>query len=84
MNSWYTNGPDLDVLPNVRFRIDDAHVRLIGTPIYKRPVIHLQEGIASVVLPTGYIRDNCSSYTIKLTGECCPVVALLAKGMANN
>ena len=51
--------PDLDVLPNVRFRIDDAHIRLIGTPIHKGSVVHLQERISSVVLPTYVSGTEC-------------------------
>ena len=40
----------LDVLPDIRFGIDYAHVGLIGAAIDEYSVVHLQEGVLSVVL----------------------------------
>ena len=40
----------LDMLPNIRFRVDNTHVRLISASIYEDPVIHLQECISGIIL----------------------------------
>jgi hypothetical protein len=39
----------LDMLPYIRFRIYDAHVRLICSAVDEGPVIHLEEGISRVI-----------------------------------
>jgi hypothetical protein len=76
---------DFDVLPDIRLWVDDAHVRLISTPIHEGSVIHLKKGITSVVLQGNISMLACSPKSItRLTGECCPVVAHLAKGIENN
>ena len=41
---------DLNMLPNIRFRVNDTQVRLISTTIYKYAIIHLQKGVSCVVL----------------------------------
>ena len=38
------------MLPNIRFRVDNTHVRLISASIYEDPVIHLQECVSGVIL----------------------------------
>jgi hypothetical protein len=40
----------LYVLPNIRFRVDHAHVGLISTPVNQDAIVHLQKGVLSVVL----------------------------------
>lgn len=55
MNMPYIDAYDLDMLPNVRFWVDDTHIRLVGTPVHKGSVVHLEESIACVVLPTVYV-----------------------------
>ena len=40
----------LNMLPYVGFRINHAHVGLICSSVDEHPVVHLQEGISSVVL----------------------------------
>ncbi len=51
----YANVYDLDMLPDVRFWVDDTHIRLVSTSIHKGPVVHLEEGIAGIILPTIYV-----------------------------
>jgi hypothetical protein len=45
-----------DMLPNIGFWVDNAHIRLICTSVNQSPVIHLKEGIAGVVLDSGSVR----------------------------
>lgn len=40
----------LDVLPYVRFGVDDAHIGLIGPSVDQDPIVHLQKGIACIIL----------------------------------
>lgn len=40
----------LDMLPDIRFGIDYAHVGLIGAAIDEYSVVHLQKGVLRVVL----------------------------------
>ena len=40
----------LYMLPNIRLWIYNAHIWLVCSTVYKRTVVHLEEGIASVVL----------------------------------
>ena len=73
---------DLNMLPNIRFRVNDTQIRLISTTIYKYAIIHLQKGVSCVVL---CILEKIMNNPLELlTGECWPVVALLAKGITNN
>jgi hypothetical protein len=72
---------DLDMLPNIRFRVNDTQIRLVSTTIYKYAIVHLQKGVSRVVL---YILEKIIWQTRRLTGECWPVVALFAKGITNN
>jgi hypothetical protein len=39
-----------DMLPDVRFGIDDTHIRLICPTIYEDPIIHLEKCIPSIIL----------------------------------
>lgn len=41
----------LDVLPNVGFWVDHAHVRLIGAAVDEYSVVQLKEAILGIVLP---------------------------------
>ena len=74
---------NLNMLPNIRFRVNDTQIRLISTTIYKHAVIHLQKSVSCVIL---YILEKIIWQTRKElpTGECWPVVALFAKGITNN
>lgn len=71
----------LYMLPNVRLWIYDAHIWLVCSTVYKRTVVHLEEGMTSIVLITFnnllYNREELR------TGECWHVVALFAKGRIN-
>lgn len=42
----------LDVLPNIGFWVDDAHVRLIGAAVDENSVVELEEAILGIVLPS--------------------------------
>lgn len=42
---------DLDVLPDVGFGVDDAHVGLVSAAVDENSVVHLQERVLRVVLP---------------------------------
>lgn len=55
MNMSYINAYDFDMLPDIRFWVDDTHIRLVGAPVHKGPIVHLEESITSVVLPTVYV-----------------------------
>ena len=46
----------LDVLPNVRLRVDYAHVRLFGTTVNEHPVVLVQKCVPCVVLEV-YVRE---------------------------
>lgn len=72
------------MLPNIRFWVDDAHVRLVCSSINKGTVIHLKERIACIVLFKDLSTLHLLITEIPLTGECWPVVALLAKGITNS
>ena len=76
---------DLDVLPDIRLGVDDAHIGLVGTAIDKNAVVHLQKCILRVVLYL-VVRNVLYEYALdwKPTGDCCPVVALFATGRMNN
>jgi hypothetical protein len=41
---------NFDMLPNVRFGIDDAHVRLVSTAIDEYPIFQLKESMARIIL----------------------------------
>lgn len=47
------------MLPNVRLWVDHAHVRLICASIHQDPIIHLQEGIASII---GRVLTGCRAF----------------------
>ena len=47
---------DLDVLPYVRFGVDNAHVWLVCTAVHEHTIVHLEERILSVVLFGGQYR----------------------------
>jgi len=64
------------VLPDIRFRVDDAHIGLISSSIHQYSILQLKEGVASVVL----LISIPPSFINMLTGEGWQVVALLAKG----
>ena len=76
------SGTSLYVLPNIRFRVDHAHVGLISTPVNQNTVVHLQKSVLCIVLKTllRYYRTTHGEAR-KLAGICCPVVALFAKGI---
>ena len=40
----------LDMLPHIGFRVDDAHVRLIGASIDEDSIVHLEKGVTGIVL----------------------------------
>jgi hypothetical protein len=65
----------LDMLPDVRLWVDDAHIRLVSSAVHQNPVVHLKERVSRIILLSASLRRSWR------TGECCPVVALLAKGM---
>lgn len=69
------------MLPYVGFGVDHAHVRLICSAVDKNPIVHLEKSVLCIVLKRTIsilsMRDRRNSW---LTGECCPVVALLANG----
>ena len=58
------------MLPDIRFRVDDAHIGLIGSSIYQYSIVQLQKGIAGIVL---FFSRAPSSYSIaywrRLTGS---------------
>ena len=74
---------DLDMLPYIRFGVDDAHIWLVRTAIDKNAIIHLKEPVLGVVLPRICQRKWMVRSFSGRTGECCPVVALLANGRTN-
>lgn len=41
---------NFDVLPDVRFGVDDTHVRLVCATIDENAVVHLQKRILGIVL----------------------------------
>ena len=41
----------LDVLPNIGFWVDYAHVRLIGAAVDENSIVQLEEAILGIVLP---------------------------------
>ena len=75
---------DLDMLPDIGVGIDYAHVRLICPSVNECPVVHLQEGVSRVVLRDVLVEGTNPLVVQRLTGECCPVVALFAKGMTKS
>ena len=58
---------NLDILPDGRLGVDDAHIWLIGATIDHDFVVHLQEGISGGVLvlacsrgvPVGTLTGKC-------------------------
>ena len=42
---------DLDMLPYIRFGVDDAHIWLVCAAVDKNAIVHLQERVLGIVLP---------------------------------
>lgn len=65
---------NLDMLPDIRLRIDDAHIRLVCSPIHQSSVVHLQERVTGIVLHAGFKlvegAKKLSAYRRVLSGGC--------------
>lgn len=42
-------GTNLDMLPDIRLRVDNAHVGLIGSPVSKQSIVQLKESVLGVI-----------------------------------